>query len=393
THNFSNPVLSQATSYNKEGGFGANTQFDFLLNFEDNWTTTFQTSGSNIYHLRSKYNTLIDMDITKISQFTKEIYPVANGNYPHLVYSQTSNDEQDVWKNHRVYNNGLINNVSRIVPNPIYFYPFDECPECQNLHTFISFTGSLGGGGISDIKFKLPADSEPANIAINLPYEAVSDSLGDYLIPTIRDTIYTDWITIDSTAELQYLVNLNDTLRVQFKLQKLSDSSFISLPAPFDPGTGFSSQVFYLVNGTNDTYRFAMMNTDTMLNYSENHFFDPPLINDTTYAKSSYIVSNNVVNLNKNISLNKQFNLQCMPNPASEVLKVAVYSNPNTKAESVQLQIYDHQGKIVWQSNATENSTSIIPVSNFENGIYLVRANILTDNGLITETSKVLILR
>jgi hypothetical protein len=216
---------------------------------------------------------------------------------------------------------------------------------------------------------------------------------GYYLIPTTQDTIYTDWITIDSTAELQYLVNLNDSLRVQFKLQKLSDSSFISLPAPYNPGTGFSNQVFYLVNGTNDTYRFAMMNTDTMLNYSENHFFDPPIVIDTTYAKSSYMVKNNVVNLNKGISNSKIFNLKSMPNPAKDIINAVVYANQEVKVESVILSLYSSEGILILERNSEINSTASIPVSSLTNGMYLIRATITTIDGIYTESSKILILR
>ena len=392
-HSFSNPVLSQPTSYRKEFGtspVGVNG-FDFLLNFQDNWTQD-TSSGNLIYHLRQGFYITADIYKTKITEFNKMVYPVAEGTNNHLAYSPVANEGLNVWKNHRVYEHKTLAGYSKIVPNPIYFHPFEECTNCRKPLTFISIMNENNGGGISKLAFSL-SSAPPIPLPINLPYQTVFDSLGSYLLPTQSDTIYSDWLYIDTTAEISYLAKLNDTSIVTFKLQKLSDGSFVELPAPFLPETGFSYQVYYLVNGNNDEYRLAMINNNPDLHYSEDMYFETPTVIDTIYAKRSYEVKKNVVNLNKNISLNKQFNLQCMPNPANEVLKVAVYSNQNIKAESVNIQIYNYQGKVVWESNSIPNSTSTIPVSNFENGIYLVRANILTENGYITETSKVVIMR
>ena len=398
-HCFRNPVLSQVSSYIFSGDAQTSDNFlsrEFLLNFSDSWHITGMESGSKIYHLREDMtpsNYYIQGGIVQVKEFNKNIYPVAEGTFPHLAYSQNNNTETDVWKNHRVYSYGTLAGYSKIVPNPIYFHPIVECPQCKKAKKYYGSTNLLMGGGFSMPLVALNGEPTPIPLAIHLPYIPMTDSIGDYLYPTGSDTIYTDWFMVDSTAELQYLVKLNDTTRVQFKLQKLSDSSFVDLPAPYLPNTGFARQVFYLVNGNYDEYRLAMVNTDTLLSYSEDLYFEEPTVIDTIYAKRSYEVKKNVVNLNKNISLNKQFNLQCMPNPANEVLKVAVYSNQNVKAESVNIQIYNYQGKVVWESNSIPNSTSTIPVSGFENGIYLVRANILTENGYITETSKVVILR
>jgi len=395
THYFSNPVMSQITSYRKDEGLEAISQsaFEYLLNFQDYWSSELYGTGTKIYHLRNNANSYSDNNITKISSFSANIYPVAGGSNPHLAYSQVENTNADVWKNHRVYENGTISGYNKIVPNPIYFYPFDECPDCTKAQKMISFESLLSGGGFGNTTMSFPGISVPEPLPINLPYQEVSDSLGEYILPIQQDTIFTDWVLIDSTAELQYLVTLVDTTTVLFKLQKLSDSSFVDLPAPFIPDVVFSHQVFYLVNGNNDQYRLAMINTNTQLNYSENTYLEAPFVIDTIYAKRSYEVKQNVVNLNKHILADKIFNLSCMPNPAKEILNVAVYANQNTNVESVVLQLYNQQGMMVWENNSRINSTAAIPVDDCSNGMYLIRANITTKDGYYTETSKVLILK
>ena len=393
THLFSNPVMSQITSYNLESSLlsTGGSQFEYLLNFEDRWQNSlFLTSGNKIYHLRESY---FPKDV-KLSDFGVTVYPVAEGQYPHLAYSPVENENGNVWKNHRVYNNGTINGVPKIVPNPIYFHSFNQCPSCPVAQTLVGFEDPFKGGGIGNTTMRYPGGIPvPEPLPINLPYLAVSDSLGEYVVPVQHDTIYTDWVLIDSTAELQYLVTMKDTTTVLFKLQKLSDSSFVDLPAPYTPGITISHQVFYLVNGNNDQYRLAMINTDSLLEYSENMYFEAPDVVDTTYAKRSYEVMQNVVNLNKHILIDKIFNLSCMPNPAKEILNVAIYANQNTNVESVVLQLYNQQGMMVWENNSRINSSAAIPVDDFSNGMYLIRANITTKDGFYTETSKVLILK
>ncbi|MDT3738223.1 MAG: T9SS type A sorting domain-containing protein [Candidatus Kapabacteria bacterium] len=389
---FSNPVMSQITSYNLGNSLlpVGGSQYEYLLNFEDNWDNNVLGSGNKIFHLRENFHQL---DL-KISDFKKIIYPVAEGQYPHLAYSPVENENGNVWKNHRVYNQGVMESYDRIVPNPIYFHPYNDCPSCHSTQSIVGFdTDPFRGGGIGNTSMSFPSIPVPTPLPINLPYQAVSDSLGEYVIPVEQDTIYTDWVLIDSTAELQYLSSLRDTTTVLFKLQKLSDSSFVDLPAPYTPGVIFSHQVFYLVNGNNDQYRLAMINTDSTLEYGENMYFDAPFVIDTIYAKSSFEVKQNVINLNKHILADKTFNLSCMPNPAKEILNVAVYANQNTNVESVVLQLYNQQGMMVWENNFQINSTAAIPVDDFSNGMYLIRANITTKDGFYTETSKVLILK
>ncbi len=394
THNLSNPVMSQITSYLKNTGLGSTgSDYEYLINFEDAWQRNDinpSTYGNRIYHIR---NNFYSSDL-KVSDFKTLIYPIAEGQYPHLAYSPIENTNPNVWKNHRVYNQGTLGGYDRIVPNPIYFHEFNDCPSCQVTQKIVGFdTNPIKGGGLGNTSMSFPGIPVPEPLPINLPYQAVSDSLGEYVIPVQQDTIYTDWIQIDSTAELQYLVTMKDTTTVLFKLQKLSDSSYVDLPAPYTPGVIFSHQVFYLVNGNNDQYRLAMFNTDSTLEYGENMYFEAPFVIDTIYAKSSFEVKQNVINLNKNILIDKTFNLSCMPNPAKEILNVAVYANQNTNVESVVLQLYNQQGLMVWKNNSQINSTAAIPVDEFSNGMYLIRANITTKDGFYTETSKVLILK
>jgi hypothetical protein len=82
-----------------------------------------------------------------------------------------------------------------------------------------------------------------------------------------------------------------------------------------------------------------------------------------------------------------------MPNPANEILNIAVYSNQSSKVESVSIKIYNQQGMIVNEYQSSINSNLSIPVTQMTNGVYMIKASIFTPDGIYNESSKVMILK
>jgi hypothetical protein len=362
-------------------------EYRYLLNFTNQITFPGSPSTEWIYHLNDNLISNATLDHLKIKDFAAKVYPVAKGNKSHLAYSPTTNNtHSSVCKNNRIFEFS-----DSITSNPMYFYPFEECTSCISARYSLSFSHVSNGGSITNTKTNIGGVQQ--NLAINLPYQAVNDSSGNYIIPIKMDTLYSDWFNIDSTGIVEYLISMNDTNHVSMKLQKLSDSSFVDLPAPFLTGSGFSHLVYHLVNGNFDEYRLAMVNNDTLLQYSEDLNLDDAVIIDTIYSKKGFEVKQNVINLNKNIQTNKLFSINCMPNPANEILNIAVYSNQSTKVESVSIKIYNQQGMLVNEYQSSINSTLSIPVTHMSNGVYMIKASIFTPDGIYNESSKVMILK
>lgn len=345
-------------------------------------------SGNIIYHLRDNYYRTSDI----LSDFYKIAHPVNKGTNVHLANSQKINDQAyNVWKNSRVYN---MNSQDTITSNLIYFTPLSECPECIEMKLYIEYGNGLtgaGGGGISSIK--LTQYDYEGNLGLVLPYKKLNDSLDNFYVAVKQDTIFTEWISIDSIATLKYLVKLDDTNHVNIKLQKLSDSSYIDLPAPYIPGSGFAQQVLHLVNGNYDSYRLAMVNSDPVLEYTENYYFDEPFVQDTIYSKNNIEITKNIIDLNKQLNDEHNLQIKCMPNPASEILNVLIYGSQKEQTQYIKLELYNQSGILKWQGDTQLNSTITLPINDLSNGVYLVKASILSDNGLTTKTSKVIILK
>ncbi len=395
-HKLSNPTLSQANSFEINKGMSPYSKPNaFLLNFVDNWTE-FSTSGKKIYHLMIPNVAFANQDGLTINDYNKTIYPVSEGMYPHLALSPYANNTTNIWKNHRIYENGTLSGNPKIVPSPAYFYPFDECPNCQKSIINIGYGGNspISYHKISNLKLTLP-DFQSAPVSMQLPYVMV-DTTDEYIEFTPRDTLYSEWWHLDSTAEFQYLVTFNDTNVVSLKLQKLSDSSFINLPAPYLPGSGFSFMVFYLVNGSNDDYRLAMINNQPSLcDYTEDLYFADQFVVDSVYAKGTYReIKNNVINLNPNSLSDKLFKLVCHPNPAKDELNISVYSEQKKLVtESVSIGIYNQQGIQIMELSSGINATTIIPISNLLTGVYFIRANLSTTESTLSDVQKVLIVK
>ncbi len=394
------PVLSQTISYQKGRELSPyKLRNSCIINFVDTWSNfNSQTNGQRIYHLWLPQMSILN-DSLSLKDYKKTIYPVSEGTYPHLALSPYANFRENVWKNHRIFEYGSLDGNPKIIPNPAYFYPFNDCVDCIKAKINIGFGSDspISYQKISDILLKKLPTSQNQPIAMNLPYIQIheNDSTENYFLFDNRDTLYTDWWQVDSTAELNYMVTFNDTNVVSLKLQKLSDSTFIELPAPFLPGSGFAFMVFYLINGNNDSYRLAMINNQpTMCKYTEDLYFAEQFIVDTIYAKGRISeLKNNVIDLNPEHVSNKSLKIICSPNPASDELLISTIFAKNLNSSDVYISIYNQTGIKIYDYKTKINTTTILPLHSLSNGVYFIRAYIINDNLMSSETEKFVIIK
>ncbi len=333
------------------------------LTFFDGIKSLVLNQNSMLTNSNFKYNTPIFLTSTNLK-----------GRYPQLSKS-FSPSGNDTWKNRRV--------------NELPREPFPLIVE--NAKTFLrtSEEEAIPDAmfGYESYRTKLFIDLPKLDdeyLSINLPYTEITDSIyGTIVLESESDTIYSDWFTVGSSANLIMKVETQDTTFTKLAIQKQSDSTYQTLGLP-SIGSMFEylGVLYYiLVNGQNEQYRLCLINLDTAARYEERYYVNGLPLQDTVeLSKKNDMEKNNFkfVALNP-ISKNENIQINIYPNPADEKIYVSAYlpieyiKSNNLENNQLTLSIVNSIGSEIYNSEIAAGETKAIETNTYSNGIYFVK--------------------